>query len=42
MVDEEKEKPSTREISKYKAKRNEDEKKMIKDLHNEDTYAPVL
>jgi hypothetical protein len=35
-------KPSIGKISKWKARRNVDERKMIKDLHYEDTFAPVL
>jgi hypothetical protein len=37
-----KRKPSTGEISKYKARMNVDGSKMIKGLHYEDTYAPVV
>jgi hypothetical protein len=37
-----KRKPSTGEISKYKARMNVDGSKMIKGLHYEETYAPVV
>jgi hypothetical protein len=37
-----KRKPSTGEISKYKARMNVDGSQMIKGLHYEDTYAPVV
>jgi len=37
-----KRKPSTGEISKYKARMNVDRSQMIKGLHYEDTYAPVV
>jgi hypothetical protein len=37
-----KRKPSTGEISKYKARMNVDGFQMIKGLHYEGTYAPVL
>ena len=36
-----KRKPSTGEISKYKARMNVDGSQMIKGLHYEETYAPV-
>ena len=38
----ERKKPFTRKISKWKARRNVDERKTIKDLQYEDTYVPVL
>jgi hypothetical protein len=37
-----KRKPSTGEISKNKARMNVDGSKMIKGLHYEETYAPVV
>jgi len=37
-----KRKPSTGEISKYKARMNVDGSKMIKGIHYEETYAPVV
>jgi hypothetical protein len=37
-----KRKPSTGEISKYKARINVDGSQMIKGLHYEETYAPVV
>jgi hypothetical protein len=37
-----KKKPSTGEISKYKARMNVDGSQMIKGLHYEETYAPVV
>jgi hypothetical protein len=37
-----KRKPSTGEISKYKARMNVDGSQMIKGLHYEETYAPVV
>jgi hypothetical protein len=37
-----KRKPSTEEISKYKARMKVDESQMIKGLHYEETYAPVV
>jgi hypothetical protein len=37
-----KRKPSTGEISKYKARMNVDGSKMVKGLHYEETYAPVV
>jgi hypothetical protein len=37
-----KRKPSTGEISKYKARMNVDGSQMIKGLHYDETYAPVL
>jgi hypothetical protein len=37
-----KRKPSTGEISKYKARMNVDGSKMIKGLHYEETYEPVV
>jgi hypothetical protein len=37
-----KRKPSTGEISKYKARMNVDGSKMIKGVHYEETYAPVV
>jgi hypothetical protein len=37
-----KRKPSTGEISKYKARLNVDGSKMIKGLHYEETYAPLV
>jgi hypothetical protein len=37
-----KRKPSTGEISKHKARMNVDGSKMIKGLHYEETYAPVV
>jgi hypothetical protein len=37
-----KRKPSTGEISKYKARRNIDGSQMIKGLHYEETYAPLV
>jgi len=43
MANEKKEKkPSTGEISKYKARMNVDGSQMIKRLHYEKTYAPVV
>jgi hypothetical protein len=42
MENEKKRKPSTGKISKYKARMNVDESKMIKGLHYEETYAPVV
>jgi hypothetical protein len=37
-----KRKPSTGEISKYKARMNVDGSKMVKGIHYEETYAPVV
>jgi hypothetical protein len=37
-----KRKPSTGEISKYKARMNVDGSQMVKGLHYEETYAPVV
>jgi hypothetical protein len=37
-----KRKPSTGEISKYKVRMNIDGSQMIKGLHYEETYAPVV
>jgi hypothetical protein len=37
-----KRKPSTGEISKYKARMNVDGGQMVKGLHYEETYAPVV
>jgi hypothetical protein len=42
MADEKEEKPSTGEISKYKARMNVNGSQMIKGLHYEETYAPVV
>jgi len=42
MANKRKRKPSTGEISKYKARMNVDGSKMIKGLHYEETYAPVV
>ena len=42
MANEKKEKPSTGEVSKYKARMNVDESQMIKGLHYEETDAPVV
>jgi hypothetical protein len=35
-------KPSSEEVSKYKARMNVDGSQMIKGLHYEETYAPVV
>jgi hypothetical protein len=37
-----KRKPSTGEICKYKARMNVDGSKMVKGIHYEETYAPVV
>jgi hypothetical protein len=42
MANEKKEKPSTGEISKYKARLNVDRSQMIEGLHYEETYAAVV
>jgi hypothetical protein len=42
MADEKKRKPSTGEISKYKARLNVNGKEQIQGVHYEETYAPAV